>query len=41
LEILSASFDIATAAAFLYFAEESVDAAVFEVGLGGFSRPPA
>lgn len=28
-------FDIATAAAFLYFAEESVDAAVFEVGLGG------
>lgn len=28
-------FDIATAAAFLYFAEEAVDAAVFEVGLGG------
>lgn len=28
-------FDIATAAAFLYFGEDAVDAAVFEVGLGG------
>ena len=38
-EVFCTTFEIGTAVAFLYFAEEQVDAAVIEVGLGGRFDP--